>query len=208
MIVTSCSLPIAVIQPLAILIRRAEARWAWLWETCYGQQKARSRKMKVVLAIDDSPYSDHVVDAVCHRHWPADTEFKIVSVIEPMELHNSIENEFASEMTKITDKRRRYFQQMDEAARERILEEVPGSIVHFDIRNGNVRDEIISAALEWDADRILVGARGRDICPNRVLGSVSSAVASHAPCSVEIVRPLNKPEFKKLVQATNAMSKR
>ena len=34
----------------------------------------------------------------------------------------------------------------------------------------------------------LVGAHGHGVCPRFILGSVSSAVATHAPCSVEIVR--------------------
>lgn len=145
--------------------------------------------MKVVLAIDDSPYSDHVIEAVCRRHWPADVQFKIVSVIEPLELHNGIEAEFVSEMSKITERRKHYFEQRCEAARERLMAGIGDAQVHFEVRKGNVRDEILEAATEWEADRILVGARGRSICPSRVLGSVSNAVASHAHCSVEIVRP-------------------
>lgn len=41
--------------------------------------------MKVVVAIDDSIFSAQVVKAICHRHWPKDTEFKVLSVVEPID---------------------------------------------------------------------------------------------------------------------------
>ena len=38
--------------------------------------------MKILLALDGSPFSDAVVDEVARRPWPADSEVKILSVFE------------------------------------------------------------------------------------------------------------------------------
>ncbi len=43
-------------------------------------------------------------------------------------------------------------------------------------------------AEQWDADLIVVESHGYGNVEKFVLGPVSQAVASHAPCSVEIVR--------------------
>src|SRR5436305_11487529 len=40
--------------------------------------------MKILLAIDGSVFSDRAVQEVVHRPWPAATEVKIISVVEPM----------------------------------------------------------------------------------------------------------------------------
>ena len=41
---------------------------------------------------------------------------------------------------------------------------------------------------EWGADSIFVGARGHGFLERFLLGSVSSALAARAHCSVEVVR--------------------
>ena len=55
-------------------------------------------------------------------------------------------------------------------------------------RAGNAADVIIEVAEEQDADLIVVGARGLNGLERFLLGSVSSKLAHHAPCSVMIVR--------------------
>jgi nucleotide-binding universal stress UspA family protein len=47
---------------------------------------------------------------------------------------------------------------------------------------------LIAEAESWGADCIFVGARGMDRIDRFLLGSVSSALAARAHCSVEIVR--------------------
>jgi nucleotide-binding universal stress UspA family protein len=44
--------------------------------------------------------------------------------------------------------------------------------------------------MEVGADAIVIGARGLGPLDRLLLGSVSTAVVSHAPCSVEVFRPV------------------
>jgi nucleotide-binding universal stress UspA family protein len=57
------------------------------------------------------------------------------------------------------------------------------------VRRGNPADEILQEAHTWDADCIFLGAKGTRGIDRLLLGSVSSAVAARAHCSVEVVRP-------------------
>ena len=55
-------------------------------------------------------------------------------------------------------------------------------------REGDAAAVLIAAAEEQHADLIVVGARGLTGLERFLLGSVSSKLAHHAPCSVMIVR--------------------
>jgi nucleotide-binding universal stress UspA family protein len=47
---------------------------------------------------------------------------------------------------------------------------------------------ILDCATKWKADLIVVGSHGKNGIQRLLLGSVSEYVATHAKCSVEIVR--------------------
>jgi nucleotide-binding universal stress UspA family protein len=53
---------------------------------------------------------------------------------------------------------------------------------------GRRAETIIETAKKWGADLVALGSHGYRGFTRFLLGSVSYAVASHAPCSVEIVR--------------------
>jgi nucleotide-binding universal stress UspA family protein len=63
-----------------------------------------------------------------------------------------------------------------------------GQVVTGELLKGHAREAIIEEAKNWEADLIVVGSHGYQGFKRLWLGSVSQAEASHAPCSVEIVR--------------------
>lgn len=63
-----------------------------------------------------------------------------------------------------------------------------------EIVRGHPKHAIIDEAEAWDADLIVVGSHGYRGLTKLWLGSVSQAVASHAKCSVEIVRSRERAE--------------
>lgn len=58
---------------------------------------------------------------------------------------------------------------------------------------GDPRQEIVQLGHDWSADLIVVGARGLGAVASAVLGSVSLAIARHAPCAALVVRPDPRP---------------
>jgi nucleotide-binding universal stress UspA family protein len=143
--------------------------------------------MKVICAIDDSPYSQDVLKAVCKRKWPADCQFKILTVIEPLAQVN--QKDLLNVPEDVLAKRKQAALSLCQRARRKLEEMHPDVHVHFEIREGQPKAEIVSAATEWSSDKILLGAHSRGACPHFLAGSVSQAVAAHAPCSLEIIRP-------------------
>jgi nucleotide-binding universal stress UspA family protein len=71
---------------------------------------------------------------------------------------------------------------------ERDLARNPHVEVTTKILEGDPARVIVGEAEASTADLIVMGSHGRGAVKRAVLGSVSQAVAAHAPCSVEIVR--------------------
>lgn len=154
--------------------------------------------MKILVAIDDSPYSKHVIDAVRKRHWPRDAEFRILTVVEPIsnEYEALEEYDFTTTLEEIEKRRMESARKLCVAAAEKIRS-IPFAIVHFDIRRGKPSAQILQSAIDWSASKIMIGAHGRDLCPHGFIGSVSRAVTERADCSVEVVRAVPEQKQRK-----------
>lgn len=145
--------------------------------------------MKIIIAVDDSPSSGELIRSVMGRKWPADVNFKILTVLEPtcVSYADLSVSEYAHTASEIYTKRKAAARHHCEAMRHKLEEAVSSASVHFEVREGAPWAEIVSAAVEWSADKILIGAHSKDVCPHNMIGSVSRTVANHAPCSVEVV---------------------
>jgi nucleotide-binding universal stress UspA family protein len=146
--------------------------------------------MRVLVAIDGSPYSDAAVDEVASRVWPAHTEVRVITAYElPLAP--------APEAWALPAD---YFEQLDRAAREharaveqavvlKLAKALDSSVrVTGNILPGSPRLVILEEAERWRADLIVLGSHGYGAWHRFLLGSVSQAIVSHAKCSVEVVR--------------------
>lgn len=145
--------------------------------------------MKILLAVDDSPYSADAVEEVSARPWPPGTTVRLLSAVDitpiatepvfvPSLDFETIRNEIA----------RRYKEVMSRAAASLKEKGLPVEMV---VRNGDPRSVIVDEAKDWPADLIVVGSHGYSGVKRWLLGSVAQSVVSHAPCSVEVVRKGN-----------------
>lgn len=145
--------------------------------------------MKVIIAVDESAYNRHVVETIAAQKWNGNTQFKIVSVVESIKW-DDVKNECWKEaMRQAFVHRKESAKRICRECKEIFEERHPDCKVHIEVREGDPREEIVNAAKEWHADKIIIGAHGRDICDRFLWGAVSRAVTRRSPCSVEIVRP-------------------
>lgn len=141
--------------------------------------------MKLLLAIDDSPFSVPPARAVVHRPWPAGSVVRIVTVAEvPL----PVAPEFA--MTANVAATRMAHRRAAEATVQKVRETIAkaGLTVETSIREGKAGPEIVEEAKAWGPDLILMGSHGRTGVRRFLVGSVAQYVVSHALCSVEVVR--------------------
>jgi len=145
--------------------------------------------MNILLAIDDSSYSKAVIDSVAQRPWPPESNFKVISVAEPFH------PEYAGWQTNYVPLALEAQKVMTETT-SRVVHEAVARLkgvfghdwVAGEVIEGFIKDKILETAENWPADLIVVGSHGRKGFTKFLLGSVSEAIASHAHCSVEIIR--------------------
>ena len=145
--------------------------------------------LNVLIAVDGSAYSELVFKSVLSRSWPSDTNFKILTVIEPaleyLVSDNPIEvlGEIADNLS-VKERLRSYLV----AKKLEVCRSLQSSNVEIELLEGDPREAILKKADKWQASLIFMGTKGRTGLENLLLGSVSQAVASYSKCSVEIVR--------------------
>jgi nucleotide-binding universal stress UspA family protein len=146
--------------------------------------------VKVLIAVDDSPYSEAVVDSAIKRNWPKQTQFLILTVLEPIPLDTKNQKEMQALIEEGTEKRRKTAEALVETVSDKLKKQLSVSVgkVEFTVKEGSPKKEIVESAIEFGADRILIGAQGHGTCAHNLLGEVSRVVAATAHCSVEIIR--------------------
>jgi len=144
--------------------------------------------MRVLLAIDDSPFSEAATRELASQVHAKGTAVLVVRVLEPI-VRTTIprmEPAYATELAGLMEEERKQARESLEKAATTLRRE--GFQVEARIAEEEVRAAILDIASEWQADLIVVGSHGRKGLNTFLLGSVAESVARHAKCSVWIVR--------------------
>ncbi len=142
---------------------------------------------RILIAFDGSEFAESAVSSVASREWPAGTEFRIITADNDPGSRPEIGLiDYIPEGRKETEAAKEWIGKVVENPAQ-ILRSRGIEASQF-IRWGDARGIILYEAKDWKADSIFMGARGVGRFKRFLLGSVSSAVAAKAACSVEIVR--------------------
>jgi nucleotide-binding universal stress UspA family protein len=145
--------------------------------------------MRILLATDGSPWSEAAVEDVCHRSWPPGSEVEVLTVVRPpMPILPDPTMVLAATYCELLERKH-------DRAVARLRETVAHlKSEHHDLRvsaavlDGRAKRVIVDEARRWGADLVVLGTHGFGPLKRLLRGSVSRAVARHAPCQVEIVR--------------------
>lgn len=144
---------------------------------------------RVLLATDGSPSSLDATRAVAAYSWPPGTEVRVLSVLElsvPL-LETPYFDQGAMEAYRAAAMKR---SQDAIAASEEVLGAAGlATSESLSVLLDSPKETILNEAADWGADMVVVGSHGHSALSAFLLGSVSEAVATHAACSVEVVRP-------------------
>ncbi len=139
----------------------------------------------IVLATDGSRDAEHAGCFLAHLPHDQKVQLTVLSVLQEPIMHHhprvrEMVNEYINEARVEAEETFRTTQQQFEGANVELR--------HI-IRKGQPGLAIVDVAIECKAELVVVGATGKSNIDRIMLGSVSEYVATHAPCSVLIIRP-------------------
>ncbi len=144
--------------------------------------------MKVLIAMDDSECSDTAFKSITERFWTKNAEFRIVTAVEPVYLQAPLAGMYCEPMVTAQNDYEKYCRNRVQERVKELEKQFPENTVSDETLLGPIAEVILDDAKHWDADLIVLGSHGRKGFSRFFLGSVAERVASHAPCSVEIVK--------------------
>lgn len=152
---------------------------------------ASAAPVRLLIGVDGSRDADAAVTAMAARHWPPGSVASVVAVREA-----AMPTLLAPGAALLS----RWLQGREpepepEAWLTTMLDSVQHTLqaagleVTTAVHDGDPKRLLPELAAAWDADCLVVGARGLGRMERLLMGSVSLAVAARAHCSVEVIRP-------------------
>jgi nucleotide-binding universal stress UspA family protein len=135
--------------------------------------------VRLVIGADGSPDADAAVRAVAERVWPPGSEARVIAVLDQA-MATALEWDMGGDAGAQAG-----MHKMVGTAAEKLR--AAGLAVAPVVKEGDPKRVLVEEAEQWGADCLFVGARGLRRLERFLLGSVSTAVAMRAHCSVEIV---------------------
>ncbi|MBS1791711.1 MAG: universal stress protein [Acidobacteria bacterium] len=142
--------------------------------------------MRILLAVDGSFCGLAAAEEVAWRPWPEGSSVKIIHVAEQPLILPQVEQKLPEAFLSQLQKSASYA--IDKAAAQFPTHANARLAVANEILHGNPKKAILDAAEKWGADLIVLGSHGMGAVERFLLGSVSRSVATHAKCSVEVIR--------------------
>jgi nucleotide-binding universal stress UspA family protein len=161
------SVPLKVMHDAACSVRIAR-----------GNVRQIDSPVRIIIGFGGLKFSWAAVRIVAARSWPPNTEVRLITSIGPLIHANEIAWE--AERSRVREMQQEAETKLSEA-RLRV-----SSI----IEERDPKRLLVEEARDWQADCIFVGTSSLDALGRLLVGSVSSAVAARAHCSVEVVRAL------------------
>jgi nucleotide-binding universal stress UspA family protein len=140
--------------------------------------------MKVLLAVDDSTFSEAATHALIGQAKPKETEVRVLHVIEPIVVPG--EGGLAIDWEAITQELRKKGEALLTQTAQALR--TAGFQVATAMEEGDPKSVIADFAAKWPADLVIMGSHGHKGLDRFLMGSVSESVVRHAPCSVQVVR--------------------
>ena len=137
--------------------------------------------MRVLVGTDGSSDAKAAVEWMACLPLPPDREVMVVTVVEPPRRFGVLRDGSEDLPTALIAEARRVAD--DTASRLLRGRKSTGRVVE-----GDPCDQIVAVAGTWDADLIVLGARGLGAIKELLLGSVSLGVVRQAPCPVLVCK--------------------
>ena len=148
--------------------------------------------MRIIVGVDDSPFSAAAVDFVRRIRWPEGSSAVVLTAVRP--IVSAVPEAYVMMGEQMEALRKELLAAAGRQAKT-IEADLAASGLRAESRalDGDPRDVLVEACRTEHADLVVLGSHGRTGLAKLLMGSVASHVVTHAPCSVLVVRRQQAP---------------
>lgn len=153
--------------------------------------RGRARPLaSVLIATDGSDGANEAIRFLLSLPLVRSTKVRLLSAVEPTPYPASAPKMIRAQLKGMIAQLERERRAQVEKILDRAARELKAKVTHLtrSMPTGHPAREIVAAAASFDADLVVVGARGLGGMKRLLLGSVSERVLHHARCPVLIVK--------------------
>jgi nucleotide-binding universal stress UspA family protein len=132
--------------------------------------------MKVLVAIDNKPSSQAILDALVKMRWYEGTELHLVSVVSDSEAEDTATGELPSSVQEL------------EGLVVELHNALPQCEVSFLVKHGDPKTVILESSEHLQAELIVIGSNCKNTLERLLIGSVCQSVLNSARCPVIVAK--------------------
>jgi nucleotide-binding universal stress UspA family protein len=152
--------------------------------------KEAGEAQNVLIALEDSEHSEHLIEHVLALPWTDGTIFHCLHIVPELDVNTLLDPDtgFATTLSQHYDDKLVSEKKWVAVFAEKINKTFGLNVATAHVALGDPRKQILEQAATWPADLIMIDSHGRKGFEKLIMGSVSEAVATHAKCAVEVTR--------------------
>lgn len=182
--------PVVLLKPAAPMLKQWESldfpalMHQPVTQTAENELKTFSNTRRVLVALDETDTSEAVIQFITRHDWPAEVEFKLLSIISQRKKLRILKRNRAIDSHHLVKEREAHVAKFAIVLRG----EVPNSTISAAIGSGDPRQIILRTAQTWHPDLLILGCHFSSTFDRIVHGSVSLPTICGAPCAVWLVK--------------------
>jgi len=147
--------------------------------------------MKVLVAVEDEQILGELSSFTSAYPWPSESEFHSLHVVMPVKIGSFMSVLPSPLLENITKERQKAGELIVEQVKNAIDSVQNSSKITVEVTEGLPKEEILDRAVKLKASLIVMGSHRRSVS-DLMVGNVTQAVVSHAPCCVLVIPLPNK----------------
>jgi len=139
---------------------------------------------RVLVAYDGSGYSEKALDYACRLAVYFKASIRIVSVIDTERVKFIVYDVLISREEEFREKVKR----MLDKTVKKYIEKYSGLRIDYRIRTGHPAEEILKEAREWNAELLVIGAKGTTDLREIAIGGIAETLIKYSEIPVLIIK--------------------
>jgi nucleotide-binding universal stress UspA family protein len=142
--------------------------------------------MKVLIAVEDEQFLGELSSFMASYPWPASTEFHVLHVILPVKIGSFMSVLPSPLLENITKERAKAGEILVDHVKNAIDSVQNNASISVEVVEGLPKEEILDRSKKLGSSLIVMGSHKRSVS-DLMVGNVTQAVVSNAPCCVLVI---------------------